>query len=69
MLRKHSRKASWAVKQANITIMVELREVKVIKVLEAEFGQLMVTDNLNWPRMDLVFDLDSPSTKVCLIHD
>ena len=29
----------------------------------------MRTQNLNWPRMDLVFNLDSPSTKVRLIHD
>ena len=29
MLRKHARKASWAVKQANMTMMEELREAKV----------------------------------------
>ena len=29
----------------------------------------METENLNWPRMDLVFNLDSPSTKVRIIRD
>ena len=69
MLRKHARKASWAVIQANENMMEEIREAKVIKVSEAELGQLMVTENLNWPRMDLVFNLDLPSTKVRLIHE
>ena len=69
MLRKHSREASWAITQANNTILEELREAKVRRLSEDELNKLMVTENLNWPRMDLVFNLDSPSTKVCLIHN
>ena len=69
MLCKHSRKATWAITQANGTVLEELREAKARHQSQDELDKLMVTENLNWPRMDLVFNLDSPSTKVCLIHD
>ena len=69
MVKKHAKKAAWAVTQANATVLEELRDAKVRKFSQAELDRLMVTENLNWPRMDLVFNLDSPSTKVRPIHD
>ena len=69
MLRRHCKKAPWAVLQADKTMLHGIREAKMKRVSEAELGQLMVSENHNWPRMDLVFNLDSPSTKVRLIHD
>ena len=69
MLRKNFRNAPWAVIQADKTMQQEIREVKVCRVSEAELNMLLDSENLSWPRMDLVFNLDSPSTKVRVIHD
>ena len=69
MLRRHFKKGPLVVLQADMTILQEIREAKVRRVSEAELGQLMDSENLNWPQIDLVFNLDSPSTKVRVIHD
>ena len=40
-----------------------------MKIPAEEFKVLIEEQNLNFPRVDIVFNLDSPSTKVRIIHD
>ena len=60
MLRKHMRKAPWAVSQADKTVSQEIREAKVRRVPVEELGVLLEKENCNFPHVDLVFNLDSP---------
>ena len=69
MLRKNQKKATWAVQEADETFSTELRTGKVQILNEAEIEEAILTKNMAFNRTDLVFNLDSPSTKVRLIHD
>ena len=51
MLRKHMRKAPWAVSQAGKTVAQELREAKIRRVSSEELKVILERENLKFPRI------------------
>ena len=63
------KKAPWAVRKAQGTFLEELKEGKIRIVQEKEFLKAMETEHVNFSVNNLVFNMDSSSTKVYLIQD
>ena len=59
MIQRHRKKAPWAILEAEKTVRAELREAKIRKIPPEELKRLMETENLNWNRVDIVFNEDS----------
>ena len=69
MLKWHYAKAQRAVNKVDETIQTEKLEGKIRVLSEKELEKVMKEENVAFSRLDLVFNLDSPSSKNHLIHD
>ena len=69
MYMRNWKKAPWAVRKAEETFLEELEEGKIRVVPEKEFLKAMETEHVNFSANNLVFNMDSSSTKVRLIHE
>ena len=66
---KNWKKAPWAVKKGREKFLEELEEGKIRIVSKDELDEAMEKENVNFSNNNLVFNMDSSSTKVRLIHD
>ena len=69
MYMRNYKKAKWSIERAHETFQEELGEGKIRIIPPTELYEAMKVRNVNFSHNNLVFNPDSSSTKVRLIHD
>ena len=65
MLKKHMNRAPWAIEKVQETVLCERGQRKIKVLSEEETKKVLEEESCNFNKIDLVYNLVSPSTK-CL---
>ena len=63
MFIRHKNKAPWAIDSVQETFLREKGEGKIKVLTPEETKEILETKSCNFPRIDIVYNLDSPSTR------
>ena len=69
MFVRHKNKAPWAIDSVQETFLREKGEGKIKVLSPEETEEILETKSCNFPRIDIVYNLDSPSTRARLIYN